>query len=56
MIRDGELRQWYGVGASCDEGNIAIVAVVGSRVRIGCTKPMTRERCDRLLRQISEAR
>jgi hypothetical protein len=52
----GELRHWYGVSASCDEGTIALVTLVGGHVRIGCAKPTTRERCDALLRRISEAR
>jgi hypothetical protein len=52
----GEMRQMYGISATCDEGTIALVTLVGSRVRIGCTKPMTRDRCDTLLRKISEAR
>lgn len=52
----GELRYWYGVSASCDEGTIAVVTMVGGHVRIGCTKPTTRDRCSELLRRISEAR
>jgi hypothetical protein len=52
----GELRHWYGISASCDDENIALVTLVGARVRVGCTKPTTRERCDLLLRKISEAR
>ena len=52
----GELRSSYGVSASCDEGTIALVTLVGGHVCIGCLKPVTRERCDALLRQISEAR
>ena len=51
-----KLRNWYGVSASCDEGTIALVTLVGGHVCIGCLKPVTRERCDALLRQISEAR
>ena len=52
----GELRFSYGVTATCDEGTIALVTLVGGRVRIGCAKPTTRERCDFLLQEISEAR
>jgi hypothetical protein len=52
----GEMRHWHGVAASCDDGNIALVTWVGGWVRIGCTKPTTRERCDLLLRKISDAR
>jgi hypothetical protein len=52
----GELRSFYGITATCDEGAIAIVTLVGGRVRIGCAKPTTRERCDLLLQEISEAR
>jgi hypothetical protein len=52
----GEMRQMYGVAATCDEGTIALITLVGARVRIGCTKPMTRDGCDELLRKISEAR
>jgi hypothetical protein len=56
QVIGGELRHWYGITASCDDGDIALVTLVGARVRIGCTKPTTRERCDLLLRRISEAR
>ena len=52
----GEVRESYGVTASCDEGTIALVTLVGDRVRIGCPKPTTREQCDALLQSISEAR
>jgi hypothetical protein len=53
----GGLRhQWYGISAACDEGTIAIVTLVGGRVKIGCPRPMTQEDCDGLLRRISEAR
>jgi hypothetical protein len=52
----GEMRSFYGVAATCDEGTIALVTLVGGRVRIGCAKPSTRERCDYLLQQISAAR
>ena len=52
----GEIRHWYGIAASCDDGNIALITLVGGRVMLGCTKPATRERCDLLLRKISEAR
>jgi hypothetical protein len=52
----GELRFFYGVTATCDEGTIALVTLAGGRVRVGCAKPSTRERCDFLLQEISEAR
>lgn len=52
----GELRSFYGVSASCDDGAIALITLVGGRVRIGCLKPTTRERCDALLRNISQYR
>jgi hypothetical protein len=53
----GGLRESYhGVSASCEEGTIALITLVGARVRIGCAKPTTREDCDHLLRKISEAR
>jgi hypothetical protein len=52
----GEARSYYGVTASCEEGTIALITLVGGRVRIGCAKSMTREACDRLLRNISRAR
>jgi hypothetical protein len=52
----GELRSFYGVMATCDEGAIALVTLAGGRVRIGCAKPTTRVRCDFLLHEISEAR
>jgi hypothetical protein len=53
---EGEIRSSYGVAATCDEGTIALVTLVGGRVRVGCAKPSTRERCDYLLQEISEAR
>lgn len=52
----GELRSYYGVTASCYEGTIALITLVGGSVRIGCAKPTTRKACDQLLRNISEAR
>jgi len=52
----GELRRYYGVSASCQEGTIALVTLMGGRVRIGCAKPTTPQACDQLLRSISEAR
>jgi hypothetical protein len=52
----GEVRSYYGVNASCQEGTIALITLVGGRVRIGCAKPMTRDSCDRLLRNISQSR
>jgi hypothetical protein len=52
----GQLRRFYGISASCEEGVIAIVTLAGDRVRIGCARPMTREDCDLLLRKIVQAR
>jgi hypothetical protein len=54
VIIGGELRFFFGVNASCDKGNIALISLVGGRVRIGCTQPTTRERCDLMLQEISE--
>lgn len=50
----GEGRSYFGVSASCREGTIALITLVGGRVRIGCAKPTTHEACDRLLRNIAE--
>ena len=52
----GERRSYHGITASCEEGIIALITLVGGAVRVGCTKPTTREDCDLLLRKISEAR
>ena len=52
----GERRSYYGVTASCDEGTIALVTLVGGSVRIGCAKPTTAQACQQLLRNIAEAR
>jgi hypothetical protein len=52
----GQLRTFYGISASCEEGVIAIVTLAGDRVRIGCARPITREDCDLLLRKIALAR
>jgi hypothetical protein len=52
----GELRSYYGVSATCREGTIALITLVGGNVSIGCAKPTTREACNLLLRNISEAR
>jgi len=53
----GGLRySYHGVSASCEEGTVALITLVGGRVRIGCTKPTTRESCNLLLRTISRAR
>jgi hypothetical protein len=52
----GEARVFYGYAADCEEQSIALIAVEGGHVRIGCRKPTTRAQCDGLLRQISEAR
>jgi hypothetical protein len=45
-----------GVAAYCDEGSLALMWVAEARVRIGCERPTTRERCEALLRRIGEAR
>jgi hypothetical protein len=47
---------YHGISASCEEGTIALITLVGGRVRIGCAKPSTRGDCDLLLRKISQAR
>jgi hypothetical protein len=52
----GERRSYYGVSASCEEGTIALITLVDGRVSIGCAKPTTRQACDLLLRNISQAR
>jgi hypothetical protein len=52
----GEVRSYYGISASCAEGTIALITLVGGRVRIGCAKPTTPQACDLLLRNISRAR
>jgi hypothetical protein len=52
----GTRRSYYGVNASCEEGAIALITLVGGGVRIGCAKPTTRQDCDSLLRRISRAR
>jgi len=52
----GEMRGYYGITASCDEGTIALITLVGGRVSIGCAKPTTHQACDALLRNISQAR
>jgi hypothetical protein len=52
----GERRSYFGVSAACSEGTIALITMAGSRVRIGCAKPTTRQACDLLLRSIAEAR
>ena len=52
----GERRSYYGVTASCYEGTIALITLVGGGVRIGCAKPTTMQACNQLLRDISESR
>ncbi len=52
----GEERRYYGVSASCEEGTIALITLVGGSVSIGCAKPTTRAACDRLLHDIAQAR
>jgi hypothetical protein len=46
----------HGISASCDEGTLALITLQGSRVRIGCEKPIERRHCEELLRKIAEAR
>jgi len=50
----GEVREYFGVSAVCYDGTIAIITLVGGRVRIGCAKPTTAAACDALLRSIAE--
>lgn len=52
----GERRSYYGISATCYEGTIALITLVGGGVRIGCAKPTTRAACNQLLRNIAEAR
>jgi hypothetical protein len=52
----GEARRYYGVSASCREGTIALITLVGGSVSIGCAKPTTPAACDRLLHDIAQAR
>ncbi len=53
----GVAREWYGITAHCgDDGTLAIITFTGGRARIGCAKPMPRDRCDALLQRISDAR
>lgn len=52
----GERRSYYGISASCNEGTIALITLVGGRVRIGCARPTTAAACDQLLTRISQAR
>ena len=51
----GEVRSYYGVSATCGEGTIALITLVGGAVSIGCAKPTTADACDALLRSIAEA-
>jgi hypothetical protein len=46
-----------GAGAivRCSDGSIAMFATPGSRVRVGCEQPTTREHCAELLARVSEA-
>jgi hypothetical protein len=52
----GERRSYYGVTASCYEGTISLITLVGGSVLIGCAKPTTQPACNQLLRDISESR
>jgi len=49
----GQRLSYYGVSASCYEGTIALITLMGGGVRIGCAKPTTTQACDRLLHDIS---
>lgn len=52
----GESRAYYGVTASCYEGTISIITLVGGSVLIGCAKPTTLQACNQLLQNISGSR
>ncbi|MFZ5891789.1 MAG: hypothetical protein ACOY0T_12105 [Myxococcota bacterium] len=52
----GERRSYYGISASCDEGTVAVITLVDGGARIGCAQPTTQQKCDALLRNISQAR
>ena len=52
----GERRSYYGVTASCYEGTISLITLVGGSVLIGCAKPTTIQACEQLLHDISESR
>jgi hypothetical protein len=52
----GERRTYFGVTASCYQGTISIITLVGGGARIGCAKPTTIQACNQLLRDISESR
>jgi hypothetical protein len=55
MPGGGRAKISAGVAAYCDEGSVALLWVAEARVRIGCERPTTRERCDALLRKIGDA-
>lgn len=52
----GERRTYYGVTASCYEGTISLITLVGGGVRIGCARPTTLQACNQLLHDIAESR
>jgi hypothetical protein len=52
----GERRSYYGVTATCYEGTISLITLVGGGVRIGCAKPTTLPACNQLLHDIAESR
>jgi hypothetical protein len=57
MAGEGSAREWYGITAHCgDDGTVAIITLTRDRVRVGCAKPMARDRCDALFERIAEAR
>jgi hypothetical protein len=51
----GERRSFHGVSASCFDGTIALIPLIDGRVRVGCAKPTSYQKCDRLLRNIAQA-
>ena len=52
----GERRSYYGVTATCYEGTIALITLVGGGAIIGCAKPTSLAACNQLLRDISQSR
>jgi hypothetical protein len=47
---------WYGLSADCSDGTIALVALDGPRLGIGCLRPTTLAQCEDLLREIHEGK
>jgi hypothetical protein len=54
-IYTGTPRVGHGVAAYCVDGVIALFAMPGARVKVGCEQPTTRQRCDDLLKRIDDA-